>query len=344
MAYYKTGVITVAAGGDVVIGTGTAWVDNVRVGDMIRLPNGQMHEILSRSSDTELAIYPAYSGPSADAQPYFVTPVPGYGKKLYDELALAVRQFGDGAEKLEGVAVGATKNSTDAHLLARENHSGKQPLSTISDAGDAAAKNVVNNKWDMTAGAVLTNGAFGIGNSPIGLGPTDDLNDWYKQNALFFSNNAKNSPYAGFYGWVTNKGVGAGQAYCKQIAESNVGGHSWQRTLFDGAWGNWAEVGSPERGGTANGEYVRFPDGTQICFANRRSSSFDGDWVFPAAFVFHPAIQLMPIASSVNLLPRITSLANDRCGTQLAYWEPYAKEWLGGAGENMAFTAIGRWK
>lgn len=43
--------------------------------------------------------------------------------------------------KLDGVATGATANSSDATLLARANHTGTQALSTISDAGTAAAKN-----------------------------------------------------------------------------------------------------------------------------------------------------------------------------------------------------------
>jgi hypothetical protein len=43
--------------------------------------------------------------------------------------------------KLDGIAAGATANSSDATLLARANHTGTQTLSTISDAGTAAAKN-----------------------------------------------------------------------------------------------------------------------------------------------------------------------------------------------------------
>jgi len=44
--------------------------------------------------------------------------------------------------KLAGIAVGATVNSADATLLNRANHTGTQTLSTISDAGTAASKNV----------------------------------------------------------------------------------------------------------------------------------------------------------------------------------------------------------
>ncbi|TGT64142.1 collagen-like protein [Mesorhizobium sp. M2E.F.Ca.ET.166.01.1.1] len=44
--------------------------------------------------------------------------------------------------KLDGIAAQATKNATDAQLRDRSTHTGTQPLSTISDAGTAAAKNV----------------------------------------------------------------------------------------------------------------------------------------------------------------------------------------------------------
>jgi hypothetical protein len=44
--------------------------------------------------------------------------------------------------KLDGVATGATANSSDAQLRDRATHTGTQPLSTISDAGTAAAADV----------------------------------------------------------------------------------------------------------------------------------------------------------------------------------------------------------
>ncbi len=49
---------------------------------------------------------------------------------------------GSDKAKLDGVASGATANSSDAFLLSRSNHTGTQPLSAISNAGTAAALNV----------------------------------------------------------------------------------------------------------------------------------------------------------------------------------------------------------
>lgn len=39
-----------------------------------------------------------------------------------------------------------------------------------------------------------------------------------------------------------------------------------------------------ERGSNANGEYVRFADGTQICFLSAASGSVDSTVTFPATF------------------------------------------------------------
>jgi hypothetical protein len=54
--------------------------------------------------------------------------------------------------KLAGVASGATANATDAQLRDRSTHTGTQPLSTISDAGDAASRNVGTTSTTVAAG------------------------------------------------------------------------------------------------------------------------------------------------------------------------------------------------
>jgi hypothetical protein len=72
--------------------------------------------------------------------------------------------------KLAGIAAGATVNSSDATLLARANHTGTQTLSTISDAGTAAA----NNTGDFATAAqgLLADSAVQNGDSSIALTST----------------------------------------------------------------------------------------------------------------------------------------------------------------------------
>ena len=54
--------------------------------------------------------------------------------------------------KLAGVATGATANATDAQLRDRATHTGTQLLATISDAGNAASRNVGTTSTTVAAG------------------------------------------------------------------------------------------------------------------------------------------------------------------------------------------------
>ena len=91
-------------------------------------------------------------------------------KTLYESNA-DTNEFDDAEQtKLAGIAAGATVNSSDATLLARANHTGTQTLSTISDAGTAAA----NNTGDFATAAqgLLADSAVQNGDSSIALTST----------------------------------------------------------------------------------------------------------------------------------------------------------------------------
>ena len=55
-----------------------------------------------------------------------------------------------------------------------------------------------------------------------------------------------------------------------------------------------------ERGSNANGEYVKFPDGTQICtFSLTSSTSGAVTWTYPASFLTVPRTSLDVITGAV---------------------------------------------
>ncbi len=122
------------------------------------------------------------------------------------------------------------------------------------------------------------------------------------------------------YGHLLNFRVGTAEVW--QVYKSIVGRRIFSRARSAGVWSGWEEIfhagsilgtvsqsaGVPtgrviERGTNANGEYVRFADGTQICtrtnlsFANSSTalgslfrSSANVTWTFPAAFIAAPVV------------------------------------------------------
>ncbi|TWI32748.1 hypothetical protein [Paracoccus sulfuroxidans] len=74
----------------------------------------------------------------------------------------------------------------------------------------------------------------------------------------------------------------------------------WVRR-YSGAWSDWSRV-MPDRGANANGEYVRFPDGTMICTmigttngsyaAGALFASNQQAWTFPVPFVSTPTVSM----------------------------------------------------
>ncbi|WP_108448774.1 prophage tail fiber N-terminal domain-containing protein [Halomonas sp. BN3-1] len=204
-------------------------------------------------------------------------------------------------------------SEAQAHAVQRSNHTGTQTLSTISDAGTAAAKNV-----GTVAGNVMEVGAFGLG---IAEGWTvDSLNiDELKTAGIFsFSGSAGTPPpwFAGEGGTVVVSRHGG--AFVTQVATAGGSGKMAVRTGGGPSfsWDEWRLIytsnsivssvydtgGIPgggvfEVGYNTNGSFLKLADGTLICvFTGTRdiyTTTASGSlfrspsgivWTFPSAF------------------------------------------------------------
>lgn len=105
MPWYKTGTVSVTQNSNAVIGTGTAFIANSRVGDGFRGPDGRWYEVTNIASNTALSISPNYEGPTAAGGFYAIMPVQGYQKDLSDQVREILNDYG---EKL--AALGTTGN------------------------------------------------------------------------------------------------------------------------------------------------------------------------------------------------------------------------------------------
>jgi len=94
MPWYKTGTVSVTQNSNAVIGTGTAFIANSRVGDALRGPDGGWYEVTNIASDTAMSISPNYQGATNAAGAYALAPMQGYVKDSADALRALVNQFG----------------------------------------------------------------------------------------------------------------------------------------------------------------------------------------------------------------------------------------------------------
>jgi len=94
MPWYKSGTVSVTQNSNAVIGTGTAFISNGRVGDAFRGPDGGWYEVTNIASDTALSISPPYNGATTGAGGYALAPMQGYVKDSADALRSIVNQYG----------------------------------------------------------------------------------------------------------------------------------------------------------------------------------------------------------------------------------------------------------
>lgn len=119
-------------------------------------------------------------------------------------------------------------------------------------------------------------------------------------------------------------------------------------------WSSWRPV-TPERGSNANGVYVRFADGTQICWT-RASGFLTTDTAAGAVFqTAAPITFTFPAAFSAP--PIVTPIADKQGGGAGAVWSVLSSNTPSNNGFNMvllsttngaqakpAYIAIGRWQ
>jgi len=94
MPWYKAGTVSVVQNSNAVIGAGTAFIANARVGDAFRGPDGGWYEVTNIASNTALSIAPPYLGATNSSGTYALAPMQGYVKDSADALRALVNQFG----------------------------------------------------------------------------------------------------------------------------------------------------------------------------------------------------------------------------------------------------------
>lgn len=140
----------------------------------------------------------------------------------------------------------------------------------LNDADAAAARAGLElikqaNPTDGTAGRLLSVGAFGVGLTAQIVGP--DLAA-ARPSGLYYCNTPSNGPVSS-NGWLVVYDLTADYQYQQYYL---IDGTIYDNVRNAGTWRGWRRL-KPEYGSNANGEYIRLPDGTQICSGRHTRSS-----------------------------------------------------------------------
>lgn len=114
MTWYKTGTVAVTPGRNAVLGTGTSFIANARVGDAFRGPDGEWYEVINIASNTALSIAPDYQGAAVTAGAYSLAPMQGYVKDSADALRAATQVIASGVADMQEQVAAATEAAQSA--------------------------------------------------------------------------------------------------------------------------------------------------------------------------------------------------------------------------------------
>ncbi|WP_260455489.1 hypothetical protein [Pseudomonas baetica] len=206
MPWYKSGTVSVVQNSNAVIGTGTAFIANSRVGDAFRGPDGDWYEVTNIASDTALSISPPYKGPTISGGTYALAPMQGYLKDTADALRQASLEVGGALDGLEE-SVQQAADSAAAALTS------KNAAAASEDNASASAGSALSSKNAASASETNAAQSASLAISSKNAAATSETNSSASAGAALASKNAaavSETNAAASAATAANLGVGPG--------------------------------------------------------------------------------------------------------------------------------------
>jgi len=229
--------------------------------------------------------------------------------------------------------------------------------------GHASGSAVQATTMDATPGRLMTTGAFGLGATgfcPViqSISAADTPSGTYSYQPT--------TPGSGSLPAELKNGTGViridrySNVLLRQTAWRNNFEHgAWTRVRFGGNWQEWQQIfdqsnilgpvsqssGQPtgaiiERGTSADGDYVRFADGTQICTRRFDIDATSHIWTFPAIFAAPETISLQALPRHSGAARIVTETGDPTAsGVSFGIWDATGAA----AAAGLHVTATGRW-
>ncbi|MDX0832236.1 phage tail protein [Sinorhizobium medicae] len=281
---YVTGTVSVTAGSAVVTGSGTAWATALIAGGFFGLDssNGNPVPILSVDSNTQLTLAKPWRGTTAAGQGYWIVRDTAY----LQQQTVNAQALSTYIQRLDNAALAALAGLTPA----------ADKFAYFTGANSGALADIKAKGRDLLSSTGVLDALLKLGpvwggsvrspaNSDVGL-VDGDLNTITIAGVYTLSGNWANT-YAGAASVATTGTLVVLQRSANAVFQYFYRDNNqvFRRNTVNGgtSWTDWTIVELPvvgtasnsagfpagaiiERGSNANGEYVRFADGTQICW------------------------------------------------------------------------------
>lgn len=302
--YYSTGTASVSNGATAVTGIGTSWLSTIRAGDLFGTHKGMPVRIASVNSNTSLTLAYGWAGATQSGAAYEIQLTPrtvGVQEAVLDllerlsngnlatiaELSSAANTFPyfTGA----GTADLANLTALGRALIAMNGAANKLPYFTGAGTADQTDLTALGRALIAMTGAANKLPYF----TGAGTAAQTDLTAF----ARTFLDDANGAAVYTTLGQVPVAQIRNDITPDKAFRQGNILGTVSQ----SGGAPTGAIV---ERGSNANGEYVRFADGTQICtkrditLTQAAWFAITAPWTFPAAMVFSSVVCALGLSNS----------------------------------------------
>ncbi|ASP51702.1 hypothetical protein ACVMB3_000244 [Sinorhizobium meliloti] len=281
---YITGTVSVTAGSAVVTGSGTAWATALIAGGLFGLDssNGNPVPILSVDSNTQLTLAKPWRGTTAAGQGYWIVRDTAY----LQQQTVNAQALSTYIQRLDNAVLAALAGLTPA----------ADKFAYFTGANSGALADIKAKGRDLLSSTGVLDALLKLGpvwggsvrspaNSDVGL-VDGDLNTITVAGVYTLSGNWANT-YAGAASVATTGTLVVLQRSANAVFQYFYRDNNqvFRRNTVNGgtSWTDWTIVELPvvgtasnsagfpagaiiERGSNANGEYVRFADGTQICW------------------------------------------------------------------------------
>ncbi|WP_322884302.1 pyocin knob domain-containing protein [Sinorhizobium medicae] len=281
---YVTGTVSVTAGSAVVTGSGTAWATALIAGGFFGLDssNGNPVPILSVDSNTQLTLAKPWRGTTAAGQGYWIIRDTAY----LQQQTVNAQALSTYIQRLDNAALAALAGlDPAADKFAYFTGANSGALADIKAKGRDLLSSTGVLDALLKLGPVWGGSVRSPANSDVGL-VDGDLNTITVAGVYTLSGNWANT-YAGAASVATTGTLVVLQRSANAVFQYFYRDNNqvFRRNTVNGgtSWTDWTIVELPvvgtasnsagfpagaiiERGSNANGEYVRFADGTQICW------------------------------------------------------------------------------